>query len=236
MTAAENRWRSGRKKSDCHLKKIESCLGINKKLQNDSAASSLLTTSRGLDDLCINTHEMIKCLKSHLKICGTMIHRDLFNLYSEEFIKSFDQVCQAGELRTDFLKESPCIVDKVLLTKNYKTSCNQPFLMALNQMRETQSMDDRMDMTCCSYNKWRHCMHEKIIKECGQPAKLAMDDFVKFTSRDLANMVCPNDTFDPSSKVCQSLKAPRIDFDQMKGDNIITKYLLSQYGFLFHPT
>ena len=47
--------------------------------------------------------------------------------------------------------------DKVLTQNEYKDNCVQPMLASLDKTKEFSKPDDRLDASCCSYNRWSDC-------------------------------------------------------------------------------
>ncbi|RWS25936.1 hypothetical protein B4U80_03697, partial [Leptotrombidium deliense] len=116
--------------------------------------------------------DVVKCIKGYMKKCGTPLQRELFDFGTEHFQKSVEQFCAPnGESRTKFLAESPCIHDKVLKQKAYKDNCVNPLLATLDHTKQLENQDDRLDASCCGYNKWEACTFGLIDKSCGAPAK-----------------------------------------------------------------
>lgn len=58
-----------------------------------------------------------------------------------------------------FLQHSPCIHDKVIQKNDYKTKCVDNYLATLDKTGSLSNIDDRLDTTCCAYNRWEECSY-----------------------------------------------------------------------------
>ncbi|XP_015788485.1 uncharacterized protein LOC107365483 [Tetranychus urticae] len=222
-------------KMNCHLKRIEDCFGVFDKYSNGSVSSSdLLSTSRGLDDVCINSKDVMRCLRDHVQKCGTPLQRELADYIVDEFTHSIDRFCKPGQMREDFLKHSPCIVEKVLSTKEYKESCNNPFLASVDGTNQIETMDDRLQSACCSYNRWHDCLYAKITTHCQEDGKKSMVDFIDKTFGKLPDMICPASEFNFKGPSCKPFLKENGSNQLDSSTNPITRYMIAHLSFLFH--
>lgn len=134
-----------------------------------------------------------------------------------------------------FLKQSPCMHTKVLSQNDYKVTCNNDYLAAV-EATEVDDPDQALDIMCCGYNRWEECAVGKISDSCGNKAKA---EFEKFTAKMLGGMtrrLCPSDLFDPKSSSCTKALPPKgTKAKGEKSDNAISKYVASFASFLFSP-
>ncbi|XP_074601462.1 uncharacterized protein LOC141855353 [Brevipalpus obovatus] len=227
------RGRNRKPKGSCHLKEIDQCIGRLDKY-NSNNSSKLLTTSRGLDEICTNSLDVVTCFRNYMTKCGTPLQRELFEFAIEQFSKSIDQFCKPGPLREEFLRNSPCIVNRVISKSNYKDKCVNNFLSTIDKTNKLKEMDDRLDTICCSYNRWEGCVFNLIEKECTEKGKIAMQNFIDKAFGGLTNLICSSNAFDPASQRCTSLyAAPGARPKGKLSDNPVTKYIASYFGFLF---
>lgn len=227
------RGRGRKQKGNCHLKEIDTCIGKLDKYSNRNS-SNLLTSSRGLDEICTNSLDVVNCVRNYMTKCGTPLQRELFEFGIEQFSKSIDQFCKPGPLREEFLSNSPCIVNKVISKNNYREKCVNNFLSTIDKTNKQKELDDRLDTICCSYNRWEGCAFGLIKKECGEQGKTSMHNFIDKAFGGLTNMICSSTAFDPTSQRCTSLYAANGVKPKGKlSDNPVTKYIASYFGFLF---
>lgn len=232
-----NRQRGRGKAGSCHMKDVEKCLEVVEKQGGDGKQSELIKTSKGLDTICKNSLDVVKCLKAYMKKCGTPLQRELFDFGTEHFQKSVEQFCSAnGQARANFLANSPCIHDKVLKEKNYKDNCVTPLLATLDNTKKLEKPDDRLDASCCGYNRWETCTYGLIEKSCGAAGREAMTTFMRKAFAGFSDMICThNKLFEPKSSRCNKLYAPAGTIPKGKlSDNPVTKYMAAYFGFLFN--
>jgi hypothetical protein len=230
---AKNKFRGRRPKADCHLKELQTCIERVDRYSNDSESYKLIKTSRGLDEICTNSQEGLACISEHFEKCGTPIQKEMLEQALEQFTKSIDRFCKPGELREDFLRQSPCIADNVLANDEDKSKCNQPYLAAIDKVNKYEDFDDRLDLTCCSYNRWENCLLEMTSKKCQGAGRDALYAFMEKAFSGLSDMVCKQDEFTFTSDRCKALyPADGTTVDPTKTDNPITKYLTSYFRFL----
>ncbi|XP_015794772.1 uncharacterized protein LOC107371256 [Tetranychus urticae] len=229
----KNKFRGRRPNVNCHLKQLQSCIEKVDRYSNQTEAYKLITTSRGIDEICSNSLEGLNCLKEHIDQCGTPIQREMFEFTIEQFQRSIDQFCKPGELRQEFLKHSPCIADNILSKDDYKKTCNQPYLASIDKVNKFEDFDDRLDLTCCSYNRWENCFLGMVSAKCQGSGREALTNFMEKTFASLINLVCKHSEFNFEASRCKSLyPADNIKFDATKANNPITKYLASYFRFL----
>ncbi|RWS02059.1 hypothetical protein B4U79_00961 [Dinothrombium tinctorium] len=217
------------------MKDVDKCFDNVEKTSNNPKSSELIKTSKGLDQICSNSLDVVKCLKGYMKKCGTPIQRELFDFGTEHFTKSTEQFCAAnGAARRTFLQHSPCIHDKVISQNTYRENCVNPMLATLDKTKELEVLDDRLDASCCAFTRWTECTNDLINKNCGAEAVNAMKSFVSDAIGGLSNMVCTKKAFDPNKSRCKKLYADKSAKAKGKlSDNPVTKYVASYFGFLF---
>ncbi|XP_074598141.1 uncharacterized protein LOC141852884 [Brevipalpus obovatus] len=229
----KNSARGRRPKADCRLLLLEECMTKMNRYKNDSKSYELIKTSRGIDEICSNSQESLKCLSDFIVKCGTPIQQEMFRFALEQFEKSVDRFCKPGELRNDFLVHSPCIADKVLGKQEYKNKCNMPFTASVDKTDKLPEFDDRLDLVCCGYNRWENCLLEMTTKECSGAGKEALNAFMEKAFAGLSNMVCKQPDFVFTTDRCKSLYPPEGTVVTNKNTkNPISKYLTSYLGFL----
>lgn len=135
-----------------------------------------------------------------------------------------------------FLKHSPCIHKKVLSQDEYKTTCNNNFLAAVDKIdgSGTQDADQIHSIICCGYNRWHSCTDKIIVKECGKEAEDSFTDFVGDSFGTLTKMMCPTNLFSTKKELCKSvLPKESVKAKGKLGENALTKYVVSLFSFLF---
>ncbi|XP_015789285.1 uncharacterized protein LOC107366215 [Tetranychus urticae] len=229
----KNKFRGRRPKANCHMKELQDCIEKVDRYTNDSQSYKLITSSRGIDEICSNSLEGVNCFKDHMEKCGTPIQKEMFEFVLDQFSKSIDRFCKPGELRTEFLRHSPCIAENVLGKDEYKTKCNQPYQASIDKVNKHEDFDDRLDLTCCSYNRWQNCLLEMTAEKCQGAGREAMNNFMEKAFTGLSDMVCKQDDFLFSSDRCKALyPAAGTLVDPKKSTNPITKHLTSYFRFL----
>jgi len=233
-TRNRNRNRNRNRKGDqCHMKEIDTCLDKVQALSKGKDPTAIITTNEGIDKLCSTFDEVMKCFKGYMKKCGTPLQRELFEFGTEYFIQTTKQFCDPGPLRETFLKHSPCIHSKVLTSNDYKSTCNNNYLAAVDRVNQTDP-DRTLDMVCCAHNTWEDCTEDLVSKECGPEPVTSMKAFVEKALGGINAMVCPRNIFPPDSQTCKkALPPPGTKAKGKRSDNPISKYISSYFGFLF---
>lgn len=148
---------------------------------------------------------------------------------------SFDNLCALCCLA--FLKESPCIHKKILSTDEYKKTCNNEYLAAVDQIDTqdaVQDQDQSHGRMCCAFNQWHKCSAKMVEDKCGANAIKQYESFLNGVGGTLTNMACPHDIFPVDGKECQGYKpAPGTKAKGKQGENALTKYVTSLFSFMF---
>lgn len=226
------------KKDPCHLKEVEVCLNKVQALGKRKDPTSLIANNEGLNTICKTVREdLSKCVKGYIKKCGTPLHREVTDLVIDQVTTSAERFCdEKNPERAKFLKESPCIHKKVLSQESYKTTCNNNFLLTVDQIEAQNNVDaDKTHATiCCGYNKWDDCTSKLIAKECGKEAVDSFQLFVGDAFGTVTKMMCPQSLFATKKNICKDVLPKEGTVSKGKlGDNALTKYVVSTFSFLF---
>lgn len=225
----------GGSKADCHLRQVDNCLDTIEAISNDQKSAELLKTVGGLEKLCKASADTSACVSSQFRKCATPTHRELYKFFADHFDHSMNNFCQDGQPRQKFLKESPCIVDKVLKKPEYRKQCVDNYLATLDKTQASTDTTVKINTACCSYNRWEECMYTMINKECGVNARSSMEYFIKKAIGTTSNSICNDASFKYSSKKCTKLyAAPGTKPKGRNSQNPITKYIVAYMGFLFN--
>lgn len=230
---SRNRNRKRRRRS-CHLRALDRCLSRIEKLSNDPDSSLLITSTEGMDQICTASQNVVKCMKGFMKKCGTPLQRELFDFGNQQFEMQLGNYCNDSAKRDKFLVHSPCIQSKVLSKSGYKRNCVDPFLAALDATKNTKDLDDRLDLSCCSINRWEDCLYRRIDSKCTEGAREAMTEFLQNGFGAQSDMLCKNELFDFKKEGCTKLFPPaNVKAKGKYSDNPLTKYIATYFGFLF---
>lgn len=134
------------------------------------------------------------------------------------------------------MQQSPCIVDKVLETDDYKNTCVDRFLAAVEYLNSTSrvTQDDRYDTTCCGFTQWQKCVKDKVTANCGKQAFDSFEQYILNTFGGFNGQICPEDVFPVTSPTCQKALPPANFKSKGKlSDNPLTQYISIYFGFLF---
>lgn len=134
------------------------------------------------------------------------------------------------------LVHSPCLVDKVFETQEYRTACVDRFLAAVDYLNSTTrvTQDDRYDTACCGFQQWSKCVTERATAACGKEGHEAFNQFVLNTFGGFNGQLCPDDVFNPTSQQCTKALPPTSFKSKGKlSDNPLTQYISIYFGFLF---
>lgn len=154
-----------------------------------------------------------------------------------------------------FLQHSPCINSKVLTQNAYHKKCVNDIFAALDKGQRLfnstiddpdlfdfdkssgKSLSDKLlDLSCCAYNRFEKCSNDLIVKDCGQGAVDAMNNFAQNTFGGSMNRICPKSMFNPTKTICTSSLPPTGSDPKVQdlNKNPFGKYMLTYMNFLFN--
>ena len=149
----------------------------------------------------------------------------------------------------------PCINSKVLTQNAYHKKCVNDIFAALDKGQRLfnstiddpdlfdfdkssgKSLSDKLlDLSCCAYNRFEKCSNELIVKDCGQGAVDAMNNFAQNTFGGSMNRICPKSMFNPTKTICTSSLPPAGSDPKVQdlNKNPFGKYMLTYMNFLFN--
>jgi len=232
------RRRNRGKKDQCHLREAEACMNKMQALGKGKDPTAIIATKEGLDKICKTIKEdVIKCINTYSKKCGTPLHREVLNLVLDQITSRLTTFCKADNPdRIAFLKDSPCMHKKVLSTDEYKKGCNNNFLAVVDSIDDTvtDNADETHSKICCGYHTWYDCSSQMIKTQCGDSAIKNYQNFLGGVAGTLTNMACPADLFPFESDKCKKLRpTPGTKSKGTIGDNAMTKYVTSLFSFMF---
>jgi len=242
QSVAQNRRRNrGRKRDQCHLREMEACINKMQELGKGPDPTAIISTNEGINRICKTIREdMVKCVKAYFKKCGSPLHREVLDLMIDQVTNRANKFCKEDNpAKKTFLSHSPCMHEKVLSTDTYKSTCNNNFLLVVDQIDDKigDNADGTHGVLCCGYSTWRACTSKLILENCGQPAVEAYKGFLGNAFGTLTNMACPAELFQAESETCLKIKpVPGTKSRGKLGDNALTKYVTSMFSFLFVTT
>lgn len=136
----------------------------------------------------------------------------------------------------EFLVHSPCLVDKVFETADYRNQCVDKFLAAVDYLNSTSrvTQDDRYDTACCGFTQWQKCSKDRVSAACGKDAYDAFEQYILNTFGGFNGQICPDDVFAMGSQTCVKALPPAGFKSKGKlSDNPLTQYMSIYFGFLF---
>ncbi|KAH9413453.1 hypothetical protein DERP_007929 [Dermatophagoides pteronyssinus] len=217
----------------CHLKEVDSCLDKIQTLTKGPNPSSIITTTEGLNKLCGTVDDILKCVKSYFKKCGTPLQREIYDLTIEHFTRTLKKFCNDSPEREVFLQSSPCIHGKVLSTTKFKSTCNSDYLAALDFAANRTLVDERIDSVCCAHNTWEDCAQTMIIEKCGKDSNDRFRSFMDKTFGGIGSIMCPRGIFPATGKVCKQAVPTKGTRPKGKiSENFLGKYLNSYLSFI----
>lgn len=139
----------------------------------------------------------------------------------------------------ELLQHSKCYHEKVLTNSEFKTGCNNNFLLTIDQIDSNKKLDiDGIHTTaCCGYNTWEQCATTMVRAQCGEAGDQMFREFITKTFGTLLHMFCPKDLFPHNSSTCKKIKSTSTRSSNKSrrklGENLITKYAINFLSFLF---
>jgi len=107
----------------CHFRKMDKCLEKIESLGKRPQASAVITSEKGLDEICSTTHATIDCIRIWSDKCMTIMQMNLTEALIEQLTGPGKRFCSPNQDRTNFLQHSPCVHTKVLTQDNYQQKC-----------------------------------------------------------------------------------------------------------------
>lgn len=90
-------------------------------------------------------------------------------------------------------------------TRDQQQLCYADLKVALESMTQT-TWDQRMDLTCCAYNRVTSCIRRAIRANCGKQAVIFIRKMIRTAMSRLPEIVCSSTSL--RSETCQLLPAP----------------------------
>lgn len=224
------------KADQCHGKEIDKCYDQLQAFGKADRPAEILKTKDGLEKLCKTFATTNECQKGYIKKCATPLQKELFEFFLESFTKTVEEFCNNPDSKQKFLVHSPCLVDKVFETQDYRTNCVDRFLAAVDHLNSTSrvTQDDRYDTACCGFTQWQKCSKERVTASCGKEAYDAFERYILNTFGGFNGQICPDDVFAVASQTCQKALPPASAKSKGKlSDNPLTQYMSIYFGFLF---
>ncbi|XP_054163790.1 uncharacterized protein LOC128961565 [Oppia nitens] len=224
------------KRIRCHNVGIDNCFdnffGIGKRPD----ATRLATTGPGLDQFCGGFNKTVECIYGHLKRCGTPLHRELFDLVTEQMQIRFRAfICDDGPQRQTYLKHGQCIHDNVIGVDN-AIPCLNNYLLAFDHLA-TSDTDDWFSTLCCAHKRKELCTDRLALDHCGSEARQYFEIFFDQIHFGFFEMVCGSDQhIDPQSERCHKA-LPNADQKPtgLKSDSAISRMLYRFFPFNYVP-
>lgn len=248
------RQRYNRDPSYCHMRQIDTC--FSPMISLTSQFSDVITTEKGVNKFCSTVSASMVCLKTYLRRCSTLLQREMFNFFSDQFSHRVDEFCNSSTLKRQLLTHSPCIQSQVFSNKQYQSTCVNDLMVAFNTGRDlmmnrlTSSRDivstltsenqviasDRLlDLSCCGFNRFTNCFQQRVNDSCGRDAVSVIDLFTSRTFGIGMDKICPSKLFNPLNSACTSIlpkEGSQSNVGQLN-DNPFGKYIMQYLGFLF---
>ena len=192
------------------------------------------------------------------------MQKELFDFFLESFTKTVEEFCGNPETKqskwslqlfllfisnlcfttncanslscSELLVHSPCIVDKVFETNDYRTNCVDKFLSAVDYLNSTKrvTQDDRYDTACCGFTQWQKCSRDRVTAACGKEAFDSFEQYILNTFGGFNGQICPEDVFAVGSNTCiKALPPPGTKSKGKLSDNPLTQFMSINFGFLF---
>lgn len=223
-------------KDQCHGKEVDKCYEQLQALSKVDRPADIIKTKEGLEKLCKSFDTVVECQKGYIKKCATPLQKELFDFFLESFTKTVEEFCDNPNTKSKFLVHSPCLADKVLETPEYRNTCVDRFLAAVDHLNHTSrvTQDDRYDTACCGFTQWQKCSKDKVAAVCGKDAYDAFEQYVLNTFGGFNGQICPEDVFGVNSQTCiKALPPPGAKSKGKLSDNPLTQYISIYAGFLF---
>lgn len=173
-----------------------------------------------------------------LIFCATLYKAQAYIITSTSFTIKYRQKTEIvrHSQPSEFLSYSPCLVDRVFETNDYRTNCVDKFLASVDYLNSTSrvTQDDRYDTACCGFTQWQRCSKERVTATCGRDAYDAFETYILNTFGGFNGQICPEDIFSQQSNTCKKALPPATFKSKGKlSDNPITQYISIYFGFLF---
>lgn len=220
----------------CHGKEVDKCYEQLQSYGKADRPAEILKTKEGLEKLCKSFSTVVECQKGYIKKCATPLQKELFDFFLESFTKTVEEFCGNADNKQKFLVHSPCLVDKVFETADYRNNCVDRFLAAVDYLNSTSrvTQDDRYDTACCGFTQWQKCSKDRVSAACGKEAYDAFEQYILNTFGGFNGQICPDDVFAVTSQTCQKALPPAGAKSKGKlSDNPLTQYMSIYAGFLF---
>nr|ACD11986.1 hypothetical protein [Isometrus maculatus] len=183
----------------CHWRELELCGATGLlALQNNPIPQS----EDEIDTQCTYIRETVGCANNYTNKCATPLYRELISFATSESRENMENFCTKGtEMRKTLLKHSSCLAE----VWNEQQACTNDARAAIEKVNSSPA-NDRLNLACCTYRRFRLCGTNLIEKKCGAEARDFVMKFISFFVSNLPDVVCQN--FTPDDKICKPLLPP----------------------------
>ncbi|XP_054160028.1 uncharacterized protein LOC128958238 [Oppia nitens] len=173
------------KKCDITEEQAESC-GVKMQLLNENV--TLPKTDQEILDKCGDINKGIDCFQNYAKNCLDNMSARMMTMIARNGKKLADKVCNSEASRKELIQHFNCWP-----TAEDLRSINICFDKYIVQMESlaTVSNEDRIPITCCSYQMLKSCLKEKGSQKCNKPESVAyIDNMATGVTGELVKFVC----------------------------------------------
>ncbi|XP_015926683.1 uncharacterized protein [Parasteatoda tepidariorum] len=187
----------------CHSSVLAACGDPISDFRKKMGTSFPLDNAQ-VNELCSAIEQSKTCAEDFQKKCMTPMQIQTMSFLTEGSLEVYKDFCTEGsEIRTDYLKNAPCIDES---SKTPEAKEHSKYVEATLEEMSVKAPQDRLPTICCAYALMTEKSREFGEAKCGKGAVDSFHKVVEMAVSTLPNVLCSG--FDPEGDTCKAVLPP----------------------------
>ncbi|XP_074596883.1 uncharacterized protein LOC141851963 [Brevipalpus obovatus] len=184
----------------CHMRELDLCTATL--LVFTQNPQGLTGTEQEIERQCAYIREADSCQRNYTSRCLTPLQRDLITFMGEGGKTISTEFCtQGSDIRAQYKKHAKCVSE----ARSESKQCSKDLQRSLEEISRT-TVENRIAMACCGYNRFDACSGKAIKQKCGPDALELSRKIIRLSSSRLPEIVCQ--THPATSSKCIEILPP----------------------------
>ncbi|RWS16158.1 hypothetical protein B4U79_14017, partial [Dinothrombium tinctorium] len=124
-----------------------------------------------VEEMCRMWSQFVDCVRRYVSSCFTEERRSKFNEAVEKSVDTVHAICSSDVMQREYLSSAECF--KRVSVEN----CGSFYKQLIEFVSNPKAHDDHI---CCSYTKFKICVSEPLLRDCGHNSRSMMDYSMSF--------------------------------------------------------
>ncbi|XP_075540286.1 uncharacterized protein LOC142575137 isoform X1 [Dermacentor variabilis] len=174
----------------CDPARVTACVGDLRKMSSDPMKDlEVAEDVAGLEHKCREMEEAKSCLERETSFCSEEI-RSIYMNYLRPVTASFQDLCNAGETRDEYLKYAPCFGRMSRRDGPCSGKYERLSKLMSSEMDFTQQHNSTLPQFCCYFYAFYNCYRAQTEKQCGAQAYRLFERYTGYLSSSLFTGSC----------------------------------------------